>query len=349
MSEDNSDWPYSDWGSQAEPRLRIADLLKDQGWDDDVNFEYGTEDEDLESYDFDDDRGFRDRCECRLIHLFDAAEDLVQFLQDDEARFPRSESSIDSFASLGGWAHGSWSMYVDVPSSVAFTSIGGGSIHLFGCSKKGHSCVVQMWSDGTVRIKAEKPEPPAYRKPQFVEVSDEVDENDDVELEKAREVRDEELYDRRTYKELDETPETSEPEEDGDRVAEWIEALAPEGEIDEFISSGFEPEQIHQFARLMPRSEVIEWILLFKDQSEVALEFLKIGLGEVSLRSDFESLQFDEVRTELARSIREAISGVLDAHKDQLRVFDKKPENSSDEFDEDDFPYDPEDDPYLDD
>ena len=356
MSGDLSDWPYDEFGSNAEPKVRIRDLLKDAGWDDDVFQTDGGDDsdEDFEdALDFDESLIY-DRCECKIVSLFSAAEDLKEFLEGSVSRFPRDYAQVDSFAALGGWANGSWSYYLSAPSSVPFDEELGGTLHLFGCSKKGHSCRVQIDEDGVVSIKAERPELPNLTSTQFEtpEKIESEDEQDD-DLVDLREAREEKRYDVRTYAALDDTPEALEEEDEADLLVLWRDFFAPDHEIGEYVAAGLEPEDVYQIGRLMPRSDITFWVEEFKEESMIALDFLKIGLGELSSKEELEDLHRDDFRSSLAASIRQAVASEFKKFRNEIRVVEKvkKGELISDDFEDDDFDddYDPEDDPYLDD
>ena len=355
MSGDLSDWPYDEFGSHAEPQVRIRDLLKDAGWDDDVFQTYGGNDSDE---DFEDASVFveslvYDRCECKILSLFSAAEDLKEFLEGGTSRFPRDYAQVDSFAALGGWANGSWSYYLSAPSSVPFDEEVGGSLHLFGCTKKGHSCRVQINEHGFISIKAEKPELPNLNSPQFEtpeNIKDEDEKDDD--LADLREAREEELYDVRTYAALDDSPEALDEEEEEDLSLIWRDFFAPDHEIDEYVTAGLEPEDVYQIGRFMPRSDITFWVEEFKEESMIALDFLKVGLGELTIKQELDDLLRDDFRSSLAASIRQAVASEFKKFRNEIRVVEKPKtkELASDDFEDDDFDddYDPEDDPYLD-
>lgn len=345
MSDSTDDWPYSDLGSHPTPRLRIADILRDAGWDDDIRRMYGVDDDDdLDDLDFGYDRDFQDRCECKVLQLFSAADDLKEFLEVDVSKFPRNDAQVDSFAALGGWAHGSWSFYINVLSSVPFDGENLGSIHLFGCSKKGHSCRVVVNKDGEVFIKADKPELPSA--PAFRGDDEDIDIEDD-DLVDAREALDEELYDRRTFYELDEDNDDVEDNDDIDLIEIWREFMSPESEISTFLDAGLEPEEVIQLARLMPRSQVSLWVEEFGHESMIALEYLKIGLGELTVNEELEDLDLDSLRSGIASAIRQAISEEFEKTRNDRRVIEKK-KSKEDESDDDEY-FDLDDDPYWDD
>ena len=344
MSDDLGDWPYSDLGSHPTPKVRIADILRDQGWDDDVSRKYGTDDEELDDLDFGYDHAFQDRCECKIVQLFSAADDLREFLECDVSKYPRNDAQVDSFAALGGWAHGSWSFYINVLSSVPFDGENVGSIHLFGCSKKGHSCRVLINTEGEVFIRADKPELPVM--PALRKDDEDVD-VEDAELIDAREARDEELYDRRTYSDLDDSENDVDEEEDIDLISIWREFMAPEPEISTFLDAGLEPDEVIQLSRLMPRSQVSFWVEEFGSESMAALEYLKIGIGELIVNEELEDLDLDSLRSGVASAIRQAISEEFEKSRNSRRIIEKK-KSKVDDFDEDDF-FDLDDDPYWDD
>jgi hypothetical protein len=351
MTDEMNDWPYTELGSHPTPKLKIADLLRDQGWDDDIESVYGPaeDSDDFDELDYSFDPMFRDRCECRIVQLFSAADDLKAFLEKNVKRFPRTIPDVEGFAGFGGRATGSWSKYVNTQSSVPFSIENGGSIHLFGCSKKGHSCRILMHPDESVTIKADKPERSIFPR---LEPANDIDDEIDNDLVTAREARDEELYDRRTFGDLDDSDLVSEEDEDRhEMISLWRDFFAPEAEISAFMDAGLEPEEVVQLFRYMPRSEVLAWVEDFGGSSLLSLEFLKIGLGELSTKEELEDFNFDNLRTSIAKAIREAIIYEFAKKENGLRIVEKKkPEEESDEdaFDDDEF-MDLDDDPYWDD
>jgi hypothetical protein len=340
MSDDLSEWPYSYYGSNPTPQMRISDLLKDAGWDDDVRRVYGADDDDdeFDESDFGADFGFRDRCECKIVQLFSAADDLKDFLERDGSTFPKTDAQIDSFAALGGWAHGPWSMYLSVPSSVPADTDEGGSLHLFGCSKKGHSCRVLINRDGVVSIRAEKPE---LLRIEVVTNTNSEPAGEDEDSMRAREAREEELYDRRTYSELDNSDDDEDEDGEIDLIEMWRAFMAPEEELSAFINGGLEPEDVVQLSRFMPRSQVSYWVETFGHESMMALEYLKIGLGELTFKEELVDLDFERLRSQIAIAIRLAVFEEFEKSKDFHRVVEKK--KPEDEF------FDLDNDPYWDD
>lgn len=352
MNDDLSEWPDEISSAKGEPIIRISDLLKDAGWDDDIQRQFGVGDIDEELLDgfdlsIDSDLDVSDKCECSLLRLYSAADDLKEFLQSDRSRFPRTVSQIDSYAFPGGWAYGPWSVYISVPSSVPFDGETGGSIHLFGCSMKGHNCRVILNSDGVVSIRANRPDPETLINNESLVTESEID-GDGVRSDEARE---EALYDRRTYSELEEPILELEPEEEIEPFISWREALAPDLELQLFIDKGLEPEEVAQIARLVPRSQVFDWVDLFGTESIMALNYLKIGIGEFISLDELEDINFDELRISIATAIRVAIAEELEKFRNSHRIIAVKKQSQRDYFDykdEDDF-LDLEDDPYWDD
>jgi hypothetical protein len=347
MTDEMNDWPYTELGSHPTPQMRIADLLRDQGWDDDIESVYGpAEDSDeYDELDYSFDPMFRDRCECRILKLFNAADELKEFFERNTSLFPRTSEQIENFRIPGGWAKGPWYFYVNRESSVPFDEEYGGSIHLFGCSKKGHSCRVVMDPSGVISIRAEKPELPVKAKSRDSEI--------EKELAEAREVREEELYDRRTYAELDTSSEDDESDEDLDLISIWRDYMAPESEISTFLEAGLEPEEVVQISRFMPRSQVSYWVEEFGRESMLALEYLKISIGGLSEREELDDIDFDSLRSRLAQAVREEIAKEFRKTEKSRRIIEKKKKSvdevfGEDEFDDDEF-IDLDNDPYWDD
>lgn len=347
MTDELNDWPYTELGSHPTPKMKISDLLRDQGWDDDVESVYGSTDDgdEYDELDYNYDPLFRDRCECKILKLFSAADELKDFFEQNPTLFPKTPEQMESFAVFGGWAKGPWNFYVDGNSSVPFDNQYGGSIHLFGCSKKGHSCRVVMDPAGVISIRAEKPELPEKSVSQTPEI--------EKELTEAREAREEELYDRRTYADLDTSEEEIETDDVLDLISIWRDFMAPESEISTFLEAGLEPEEVIQLSRYMPRSQVSYWVEEFGRESMLALEYLKISIGGFSEREELDDLDFDSLRSRLAQAIREEIAKEFRKTEKNRRIIEKKRKSVDEVFDEEsefgDMEYDLDNDPYWDD
>ena len=322
---------FDDYEGNIGPSVGIDRLLQGDGWDSPIRRIF-TE-VDLEEDEIEEDRGLSrnyERCECDIAKIRDGADELVKFLQSAPQRIPKSEKQLESFRALGGYASGKWSRYVRVSSSVPYENENGGVIHIYGCPRPEHQIRVilageievreqiglESTSTSTVSEKSQKPR-----------VTDRFEEHEDYDAdhpdvsEDAIEAEEERRYDERTFgelaDELDESDSDGKVERDKE-ILIWQEALAPKHEIDAYLDSKLELFEVQQLARLMPANEVASWVDWFGEQSMLALEFLRIGVGELSYRSEFAPLNIDDVAADVIEGIRKVIFEVFDKYEDRL-------------------------------
>ena len=313
MTDASEDWPYDEFGN---PKVRgdIDRLLQGGGWDQPENpFDQSAEKAIAQTIHV---------CRCNLDDLARAINDLYAFLTTSPQLFPKSSSQIDSFRSIGGYAHGTWSSWVDVERSLIDSSKENQFVFLGKRCEQNHFCKLVKTPHNTFQI--EWPEKRWVNKKSsavknFSTKSTEELLNDlevpiddslpiaaieeiltDVTKDELEELT-EKRYDSRTYGDLDETRSL----ESEDR---WFEA----GFSDEvsllFRVNKLLPEDVFELMKFMPQTEVRNWVTQFEQNSLVALELLKLS-GEES--DDIPAAEFElkkKYSEALSESIRNAIS-----------------------------------------
>ena len=83
----------------------------------------------------------------------------------------------------------------------------------------------------------------------------------------------------------------------------------------------------------MPLSEVALWAEKFGSESMLALDLLRVGIGDMPLTEEIRDFDFDDLRSEIAAAIRYAIVEEFEKRKDEFRIIEKKSKNE--EFEED--------------
>jgi hypothetical protein len=332
---DPSEWPYDEFGSYRRAKMDIERIFSEAKWESDY-FEDEDEWEEWRNEKLD---LIRD-CTCNPDKIFSAAQDLLGYFAQHGGRFPRTMAQMDSFGSPGGWAHGSWSMYINVPSSIPYELGETGSIHLFGCLLSGHGCRVVMDDALTPTIKGSKA---TFVLPSLPSISHD---NEDAEIseeefeeakEAVREIKEEYEYDERTFGALEKDIEDD--EEDGpekEAIRQWQEEAFPPHEVNAYLEAGLELEEVISLSRLMPLSEVALWAEEFGAHSMQALDFLRVGLGDMPLTEEVVNFNLDDFRVDMAGAIRSAITEQFGKRKNDLRIIDKKSKKDDYESDFDD-------------
>jgi hypothetical protein len=83
----------------------------------------------------------------------------------------------------------------------------------------------------------------------------------------------------------------------------------------------------------MPLSEVALWAEKFGSESMLALDLLRVGIGDMPLTEEIRELDFDDLRSEIAAAIRNAIIEEFENRKDDFRIIEKKTKKEEPEED----------------
>ena len=108
MTNSNDDWLYGEYGKPTEP-VDLDRVLQGAGWDQPENPYDQTSEKSLTQA--------LSACDCDLVALENAINELHLFLKDSPNKFPRTDAQLRSFQSFGGYASGSWGSWVDVERS----------------------------------------------------------------------------------------------------------------------------------------------------------------------------------------------------------------------------------------
>ena len=322
MTDTSEDWPYDEFGN-LKYRVDVDRLLQGGGWDQPENpYDQSAEKAIAQAINI---------CSCNLEDLARAIDELCKFLTNSPQLFPNNNSQIDSFRSIGGYAHGPWSSWVDVERSIIDSKKESQFIFLGKRCEQNHFCKL-VWSPGnTFRIVWPERDSANLRSPVIKrattksteelleELSVPVDDSLPTEaieelltdatkdeLKSTQRQRDleeltEKRYDSRTFGDLDEAQSL----ESEDR---WFEA-GFSGEVSHlFRINKLVPEDVFEIMKFMPQTEVRNWVTQFKQNSLVALELLKLS------REDSDNSRTTEIELEkkysaaLSESIRNAVS-----------------------------------------
>ena len=313
MTDASEDWPSDEFGN-PKVRVDVDRLLQGSGWDLPENpFDRSAEKAIAQAIRV---------CSCNLDDLARASNELCTFLTNSPQLFPKNSSQIDSFRSIGGYASGLWSTWVDVERSlidpnqdIQFIFLGKrcDQNHFCKLVKTPHntfqfawpekrwvnqtSSVVKRFSTKSTEELLDELSVPVDDSLPIAVIEEILTDVTKDELEELTEKR----YDSRTYGDLDETQSL----ESEDR---WFEA----GFSDEvsllFRVNKLLPEDIFELMKFMPQTEVRNWVTQFEQNSLVALELLKLSREESNNSHTSEIDLEKKYSAALSESIRNAVS-----------------------------------------
>jgi len=316
---DPSEWPYSEFGSHPTPKMDIERISNEAKWG---SGDFGRDFDDEDSWQewIDEVLESSEGCTCNPDKIYSAASDLIEYFSQ-HGRFPRTMAQIDSFASPGGWAHGSWSKFINVPSSIPYEPGEIGSIHIFGCWRSGHGCRIEINDELVPFIKGDKST--------FVRSVTPADSGDDESHEDAK------------------IAAIKEAVCEADEELWQDDAFPPVG-INAYVEAGLEIQEVLLLGRFMPLSEVALWAEKFGTESMLALDLLRAGIGDMPLTEEINEFNLDDLRSEIAAAIRNAIVEEFEKRKDEFRIIEKKSKKEELEDDlEEDFDFLDDDDDFV--
>ena len=331
MSVHDDDWPYDEQGFPRKAAIDIDWLLKGAGFEGEAS-----------AFDEDD---IRDRldvsflevddngrvilptrvhsCECNTTAMYAAAQELARHFREVPRAFPRDLGMVEE---LRGFDvdNAVWRRWIDTEKSWPLDESGRGKVSLWGCSARGHHCMVERTEDGDILVSgadlnlliddvdASRRLPAPGIEVMQVHMDDDL-EDEGVHVPDAD--RDERHYDERTYGDLDQSDDAPEFDEEEKSVREferdWRESAFPEHDIALYRDAGLELEQVQYLMRFMPPTEVGNWVERFGTDSMIALELLKIGLGDISYNHELLELGDERAPERIAEGIRMALHGYL--------------------------------------
>ena len=344
-----SDSGIDDYDGTGTRALDVGKILKGDGWDEigkgNIYADVNLEDDDIDVAN--NDLSTSDSCTCSPEKIYDAAAALVKFFIEHPERIPRTEKALESFNTPVQHLYGPWTRYVNVAGSNPLDHYGDASIHLFGCSQSGHNFRVVIDDDHVPVIKGQKTagiteDHLPSKQDVNVNADDDDDDWEDEDLMKAVETEEERRYDERNFGDLNPEVESPGDDEDVDLVKEWQELTFPSVAVNGYVENGLELEEVLQLGRYMPHDETLQWAEEFKDESMVALEFLRIGLGNTSHFKVLEGINYEELRSSIATEIRLAISRQFEKYQNQILIIDDE-EKKDEQFDDEDLDWDDDD------
>jgi len=313
----NEDWLYGEYGKPIEP-IDLDRILQGAGWDQPENlFDHSSEKSQSQAL---------SACDCDLVALEKAINELHLFLEESPNRFPRTNPQLCSFQSLGGYASGSWSSWVDVERSITDESSDSQFILLSKRCSHNHFCKLVKRRDSSFFV--EWPDKrwveliPTARKSKShkstrelldeiavpiddslpIEAIDEilsgadaeaVDEDDNQsDLEELVEQR----YDDRTFGELDVTQHPVNQDK-------WLESGFTDEESLLFRLNNLMVDEVFEIMKYMPHGEVRNWVSKFKHNSLVALDLLKLTQSN----ADTDHTHDPEIQSQYSEALSESI------------------------------------------
>lgn len=322
MTDASEDWPYDEFGN-LKFRVDVDRLLQGGGWDQPENpYDQSAEKAIAQAINI---------CSCNLDDFARAIDELCKFLTNSPQLFPKNNFQIDSFRSIGGYAHGPWSSWVDVERSIIDSKKESQFIFLGKRCEQNHFCKL-VWNPGDTfrivwpeRVSANLRSPVIKRattkstEELLEELSVPVDDSLPTEaieelltdatkdeLKSTQRQRDleeltEKRYDSRNFGDLDEAQSL----ESEDR---WFEA-GFSGEVSHlFRINKLVPEDVFEIMKFMPQTEVRNWVTQFKQNSLVALELLKLSREDLGNSRTTEIDLEKKYSAALSESIRKAVS-----------------------------------------
>ncbi len=334
---DGDDWFYPENGSNP-ATLDAQRFLEGAGWDDPddpfqklINDDVADERERVPTSH----RSVPPGCACQPSAMVDAAVQLIERFENGDFPYPLTLMSIESFAGLGGPRNGPWSYWVNTELSTEAENGSPSIIKLWGCHRPGHHCSIHLSFMGnyelrelTMTVLDDIGRSPTEESVESVGMHEELEEvfestpasdmsesvlevismADDAEDEDDDEVK----YEERTFGDLDEGSESvEEDDENPDLVNDWQETVFSDRDIIDYTNAGLEPDEVLYLGRYMPWPEVSSWVSRFGHDSLLALELLRLGLGERSYNEEIDELDNDTLPGNVARVIQMAIHGHL--------------------------------------
>ena len=276
-------------------------------------------------------------CQCNLSKISKAANDLLIGLQQRPEMFPATESQLDSFAQVGGYAAGAWHKFIDIAGSRLETRDEYGFIKLgSNCAVAGHSCYITKTGE-TEFILDGLAEPTELElevmkrtlgvtenaEPEADDIPEESSDHgagylDEESEEEAR------MYDERNFGDLDE----SVPRLESDLLLVtpemWRSSAYSDDNITIYISASLEPRDIAYLSRFMPPDEIVAWIEVFGEDSLEALHMLNIALGGLHHADSENPDKFDKAIMLLTDEIRKAVKKNFFKYKKAVAVQEEK-------------------------
>lgn len=336
MIDASEDWPYDEFGNLKD-RIDLDFALQGDGWDQPDNpFDRANEEVLNQKI---------NTCDCNLADFKRAVSDLYSFLNIAPNKFPNNKAQLDSFRSIGGYAAGTWSVWVDVDRSLIGSTDNMQFIFLGKGCEKYHYCKLTYSSKNNIEIVWPNKDWVDQRSSSkrasvrhnlstksteelldeiAVPVEDQlpaavieeilsdatIDEFEQSERLKELEELDDKQYDRRTYGHLDE----AQTQETGDK---WLEAGFSDEVSFLFRINKLMPEDVFELMKFMPQAEVRNWVTQFEQNSLAALDLLKLSreytddipTAEFELKKKYSQALSESIRTAVSLQLQNWLRG----------------------------------------
>ncbi len=322
MTNSNDDWLYGEYGKPTNP-VDLNRILQGAGWDQPDNPFDRSSEKSLEQA--------LSECDCDLVALEKAINELSLFLQDSPNKFPRTDAQLRSFQSFGGYASGSWSSWVDYERSVINGSSDIQFILLSKRCSQNHFCklvknqdhsFIIVWPDkGWVELipSAKRSESVKSIRELLDEIAVPIDES------LPEEIIDEILVGADTEAAADDDNQSDLEElvekRYDDRTFGDLEVVQLTADRDKWFESGFSDEEsllfrlnnlmvndVFELMRYMPHGEIRNWVSKFKQNSLVALDLLKLTQSN----ADTDHAHDPEIQSQYTEALSESIRNAID-------------------------------------
>jgi len=322
VTNSNEDWLYGEYGKPTDP-VDLDRILQGTGWDNPENpYDHSSEKSLAQAH---------SACDCDLVALEKAINELHLFLEDSPNKFPRTDAQLRSFQSFGGYASGSWSSWVDIERSVIDESSDDKYILLSKRCSHNHFCRLIRSTDSSLHV--EWPDKgwveliPTARKSKSVKSTRELLDEIAVPIDESLPIEaiEEILFGAETEA-VDEADNQSELEElveqryDNRTFGDLESAQLPAYQ-DKWFESGFSDEEsllfrlnnlmvgdVFELMKHMPHGEVRNWVSKFKQNSLVALDLLKLTQSNADIDHSHDPEIQSQYTEALSESIRNAIN-----------------------------------------
>ena len=322
MTDSNEDWLYGEYGKPTDP-VDLDRILQGAGWDQpDSPYDRSSEKSLAQNL---------SACNCDLVALEKAINELHLFLKDSPNKFPRTDAQLQSFKSLGGYATGSWSTWVDIERSLIDSSSNSQVILLGKRCSHNHFCKLIKSPDNSLYVEwpnkdmvdliptAKKSKSVKSTRELLDEIAVPIDETlppeeigrmlykSEAELfgeddsQEDQEDLSEERYDQRTFGDLD----VAQPPAHQDK---WFESGFSDGESLLFRLNNLMVDDVFELMKHMPYGEIRNWVSKFKQNSLVALDLLKLTQSN----ADTDHAHDPEIQSQYTEALSESIRNAID-------------------------------------
>lgn len=313
MTDPNEDWLYGEYGKPTNP-VDLNRILQGAGWDQPDNpYDHSSEKSTPQEH---------SACDCDLVALEKAVNELHLFLEDSPNKFPRTDAQLHSFQSFGGYASGSWGSWVDIERSVIDPSSDNQLILLSKRCSLNHFCKLIKSPDNSLHVEwpdkgwvdliptAKKSKSIKSTRELLDEIGVPIDEilfgaeteavNEGVNQSELEELV-EQRYDDRTFGDLESAQLPAYQDK-------WFESGFSDEESFLFRLNNLMVDDVFELMKHMPHGEIRNWVNKFKQYSLVALDLLKLTQSN----ADIGQAHDPEIQSQYTEALSESIRNAID-------------------------------------